>query len=357
MKYIFLFFLTMSILEGKTQCYSAGQNLPDLGFTLRTSGYNELDQIVVNEINQLQVFFGVKVDFFFLLESYGKNAMYLKSCSYNCNGTILLGVKMLYSQLQKKNGVECVKAILAHEFGHCVQYLINWQELGKRQELHSDFLAGYYTGRMYNYTKDQMNSLFHELFSMGDNYFWSPDHHGTNSERECAFLEGYYFAKENNTTVSIANNYGIQYVVANNPCGIRKYKAAVVQYQNEIQRRTAQLNLDIQNNNTGALSFKAKDDKKYKIVTFNGFGQQVVYPINKPYLGVNASGQNVMYPAISEVTINPISANSQVPFSIYKTNWFFGDMLIIQFTSKICRNSTVGVQFDKRSYSISNMCK
>ena len=80
MKYIFLFFLTMSILDGKTQCYSAGQNLPGGGFIVRTSGYNELDKIVISEINQLQLFFGVKVDFFFLLESYSENAMYNQNC-------------------------------------------------------------------------------------------------------------------------------------------------------------------------------------------------------------------------------------------------------------------------------------
>lgn|GEM_PF-4237270 len=359
MKNIILFltiFNTVQFLNA--QCYSAGQRLPNTGFCIASSGYQELDNIVFQEINKLQAFFQVKIDFFYLIEDYTENAYYTSTCTYNCNGSIFLGVKMLYGQLQKKYGVEHVKAILAHEFGHCVQYLMGWQELGKRRELHSDFLSGYYTGRVYNYTGEIMNSLYEEFSSMGDPYYWDSEHHGTKDERKCAFLEGYYYAKENNTNVQLANNYGIQYIMANNPCAVRKYKAAVQQYQTEIQRRTLQLEKDIAENNVGSIKFKAKDDKKYKIVTINGFGQQVVYPLNQPYIGINQNGQRVNNPPISEVIIYPISANTQVPLSIYKSNWFFGDRLICQFSPKICRNSTVIISFDKTSsYTVENLCR
>ncbi|NBU48224.1 MAG: hypothetical protein EBS34_12460, partial [Flavobacteriales bacterium] len=208
-----------------------------------------------------------------------------------------------------------------------------------------------------DYTDDQMMSFYAEFFNLGDPYFFDSNHHGTGEERQCAFLEGYYFAKETNTTVETANVYGLQYVASNNPCGVRKYKAAVQQYQNEIQRRAAQLEKDIKENNVGSIKFKAKDSKKYKVVTINGYGQQVVYPLNQSYIGVNNQGQRVMYPPMNEVTINPISANTQIPYYIYKTNWFFGDILMIQFSSKICRNSTVNISFDKKSYTIGNICK
>jgi hypothetical protein len=330
----------------KSQCYSAGQNLPNSGYILQTSGYAELDKIVFQEIYQLQMFFGVKIDFFYLLESYSANAMYDPRCNFNCNGSVFLGVKMLYNQLQKEHGIECVKAILAHEFGHCVQNLINWTELGKRRELHSDFLSGYYTGKMYNYTDEQMSALYSEFYSMGDNQIWDFDHHGTKIERECAFLEGFYFAKESNSTIQLANTYGIQYVTANNPCAVRKYKAAVQQYQNEIQKRTVQLEKDIKEGNIGSIQFIARDSKKYKVVTINGFGQKVVYPLNQSYIGLNNYGQRAKYQPITEATLSPISANTQVPYSIYKTNWFFGDVLIWQYSAIISRNKTVKISFD-----------
>ena len=317
MKKLFTTIIILLLINNiKGQCYSAGQNLPNSGFIVQTSGYADLDKIVFQEINQLQQFFGVKIDFFYLLETYNANAIYDRRCNYNCNGSVFLGIKMLYNQLQKEHGIECVRAILAHEFGHCVQFLMNWNEFGKRPELHADYMAGYYTGKMYSYSEEQVISLFKEFYSMGDDNYWSTEHHGTAIERKCAFEEGYYFAKENNTTVQLANSYGIQYVADNNPCSVRKYK-----------------------------------------VTINGYGQQVVYPLNQSYIGNNNKGQRVMYPPINEVTINPISANTQIPYSIYKTNWFFGDILMFQFSSKIFRNSTVNILFDKRSYTISNNLK
>ena len=147
--------------------------------------------------------------------------------------------------------------------------------------------------------------------------------------------------------MQLANSYGIQYVTANNPCAVRKYKASVQQYQNEIQRRTAQLEKDIKESNVGSIKFTAKDSKKYKVVTINGLGQKVVYPFNKSYIGLNNYGQRVKYAPITEATLSPISANTQIPYSIYKTNWFFGDILIWQYSAKISRNTTVKISFDK----------
>lgn len=353
-----LLFLTLIFLSFQSfgQCYTAGQNLPSGGYILRSSGYRSLDSIVIQEIINLQSFFQVKVDFFFLQEYYGSNAMYDPRCNYNCNGSVFLGTKMLYEQLQKEHGIECVKAILAHEFGHCVQHIMGWKEAGKRVELHSDFMAGYYTGRMYNYDDEQVQSLFSEFYSIGDYNYWSLDHHGTKYERKCAFEEGYYFAKENFSTVVSANSYAIQYVAANNPCGVRKYKAAIVQYQNELERRTKLLEKDISSGNTGSIKFKCNDKKKYKIVTTNAFGQQVVYIFNKPYIGLNQSGQQLLYPAINEVNIGPISANTLVPYSVFKVNWFFGDLPMFQFTSKICAGNTVEINFEKNAYSIDHIC-
>jgi hypothetical protein len=233
---------------------------------------------------------------------------------------------------------------------------MSWQESGKRVELHSDFMAGSSTGRMYNYNDEQVQSLFSEFYSIGDYNYWSLDHHGTKYERKCAFEEGYYFAKENFSTVVSANTYAIQYVTANNPCGVRKYKAAVQQYQNEMERRTKILEQDIKTGNTGAITFKSTDRKRYKIVTTNAIGQQIVYVLNKPYLGMNQLGQQQLYPAINEVSIGPVSANTIIPYAIYKMNWFFGDIPMLQYNSKICRGNTVEITFQKNSYSINNIC-
>lgn len=257
------------------QCYAAGEYLPNAGLRRTSSGHSDLDSIVENEILKLETFFGVKVDFFFLLEDSGRNAFYSHLCSQACNGTIYLGMNMLYSELKKTNGLYTTRAILAHEFGHCVQHIIGWNEKWKRPELHSDFMAGYYLGKNYNNTPQELGILFNNFYEMGDNYYWSSDHHGTGGERECAFREGYCFAKETNVGVDYANAYAIKYVVADNPCGIRKYKAWEQLINNDaekakviVQRNQGETNFKnlATSTSTVKLTFKSNDNLFYDVM-------------------------------------------------------------------------------------------
>jgi hypothetical protein len=256
------------------QCYAAGENLPSAGLLRSTSGYTDLDSIVIEEINKLEKFYGVEVDFFFLLEENGMNAMYVPYCNHACKGTICLGLKMLYSELKKTNGLYTTKAILAHEFGHCVQHVIGWSEQWKRPELHADFMAGYYLGENYNHTAKELDVLFNNFYEIGDNNYWSASHHGTGSERECAFREGYCFAKETNVGVDYANSYAIQYVVADKPCAIRKYKAWEQMINNDAEKSKVIVERSkgqsvIKNlattNSTVKLTFKSNDNLFYDV--------------------------------------------------------------------------------------------
>ena len=274
-KLILLITISLFVSEAVfAQCYTAGESLPNTGLLRTSSGYRDLDSIVVNEIFKLEKFYGLKVDFFFLLEDYSKNAMYVPYCNHACNGTICLGIKMLYSELRKTNGLYTTKAILAHEFGHCVQHVIGWNEQWKRPELHSDFMAGYYLGENYSHTAQELDVLFNNFYEIGDNNYWSASHHGTGSERECAFREGYCFAKETNVGVDYANSYAIQYVVADKPCAIRKYKAWEQMINNDAEKSKVIVERSkgqsvIKNlattNSTVKLTFKSNDNLFYDI--------------------------------------------------------------------------------------------
>jgi hypothetical protein len=325
-----------------SQCYKAGQKISS-GYTLITSGYAELDKIVFEEINRLQIFFGVKIDFFYLKENYDENAFYNPSCEYNCNGSVFLGYNMLNKQLKKEHGIECVKAILAHEFGHCVQHLMNWKELGKWRELHSDFMAGYYMGSIYQHSDSEVDALFKEFFSMGDTEYFRPGHHGTHQERQCAFLEGYFFAKESNTTVATANTYGVQYVVANNPCGVRKYIKKI----NEL---TNQYNQDLKDNNVGSLNINCLNSKKkYHIELTNYDGTILHYYLNTKKINFNNNGykstmkfENVY----DEHTIPNLSANFQYNVSVYEIT-SRSQVLKEKFQIIPKKNKTLYLNYDK----------
>jgi hypothetical protein len=206
-----------------SQCYKAGQNLPNTGLLLISSGYADLDAVVFYEVQKLQIFFGVKVDFYFLLEDYGGNAFFIPVCESQCNGTICLGIKELYEQYRNDPSLTTIKATLAHEFAHCVQhglgFLTGWR--GKHRELHADFIAGYYLRKTNpGLSVDLLMKSINSFWSKGDDNFFSPDHHGTNQERGYAFMSGWNLGcqPEYLTLIQLCT-YGGDYIFSNNSSG------------------------------------------------------------------------------------------------------------------------------------------
>jgi hypothetical protein len=204
------------------QCYKSGQNLPNTGYLFQSSGNVGLDAAVYSEIPKLEAFFGVNIDFFFILEDYSENALYLHECNHSCDGTIALGLKLLNNEYIKDPTLMTVRAVLAHEFGHCLQRLQGWRERGKRPELHADFLAGYYLHKMYGnvITWAILEKSLDNFGNKGDFNFWDPTHHGTPIERVCAFACGWdlHYGYPNLSIIQ-ASQKGIDYVIADNPCG------------------------------------------------------------------------------------------------------------------------------------------
>ena len=347
MKYFFPFLSALIISKFSwSQCYSAGQTIPS-GYIIASTGNKNLDSIVHSEINNLERFFKFNVDFHYLLEFNGPNAMFHPSCETNgCVGTVFLGLNLLV-ELYEKHGEDAIhifRATVAHEFGHAVQKLIYWNEGWKRPELHADYMAGYYIGSNYVYTDEQMMSFYAEFFSLGDNNFFSSGHHGTGEERHCAFLEGYYFAKETNTTVETANIYGLQYVGADNPCGVRKYKAKVEKFE-----RAVKLNM------VGNLKVVAADGKKYRIYTSNQVGQAINGFLNQSKIQYNSGGYIVTQPILKTNTfdISPIGVTKSHPVYIYEYSWLFGERLVSVINAEVEKGKTTTIEIHKkRIYTI-----
>ena len=93
------FTITFSILfytySSFGQCYyKAGESIPDGTFLVKSSGIKSLDSIVYSEINKLENFFQVKVDFSFFNGQTSDNAFYLRD-KYSHSHTIVLGTNLL----------------------------------------------------------------------------------------------------------------------------------------------------------------------------------------------------------------------------------------------------------------------
>jgi len=145
--------------------------------------------------------------------------MFAQGCGYqNCEGEIWLGLNLMSSLFKKTHGLERLKAVFAHEYAHALQNKWGFAGYGKYPELHADFLAGYYTGVKGTVSSELLESFVKEFYSMGDFNFFSTSHHGTGTERGCAFVEGYKIATVNHYNTYQAYLAGIDYVRLNNPC-------------------------------------------------------------------------------------------------------------------------------------------
>ena len=184
-----------------------------------TTGNKDLDLILHTQEADLELFFGLNVNLLFgtELNSQG-NAFFSPDCqSFNCSGRIVLGKLMMNSCAKQSDSYIRLISIMAHEFAHAMQHKYGWSGQSKYLELHADFLAGFYIGKLNSINETEVNSSIRQFYSSGDYKFNDPNHHGTPEERGCAFLQGFKFAQSNNN-VNSAYNSGKQYVIANNPC-------------------------------------------------------------------------------------------------------------------------------------------
>jgi hypothetical protein len=125
------------------------------------------------------------------------------------DGTILLGQNLLAQQLTQDPSGATVVAVMAHEFGHLVQFRNGLRQPGKRAELHADFMAGWYLNLRGRYAWVNLQPALRLFYQLGDFQFNSPTHHGTPDERLAAAQAGFDSRAVN---VSQAYSAGLQVI-------------------------------------------------------------------------------------------------------------------------------------------------
>ena len=197
---------------------------------LSSTGNNQLDNLIQLEKSNLERFFKVNID----LKIYsGSNGLASKRCyNQNCNGTIILGKQLLLNEFNKsgpktneKLGKYMIVAILAHEFAHIYQYKHPEFKFKNSviQEIHADMLAGWYMSKylinkfqitnddfvfgLYGNEKiDKASDIMMDMrigFGwMGDEQYWSPQHHGDYFTRVSAFGEAWTFMRGSGVQIS-----------------------------------------------------------------------------------------------------------------------------------------------------------
>ena len=91
----------------------------------------------------------------------------------------------MYNSLVGQFGTSLPAAgILAHEWGHLVQFNFQWfSDPARPMELEADAFSGYYMALAKGWAWSYMTTYFQAVYAFGDTNFSSPGHHGTPQER------------------------------------------------------------------------------------------------------------------------------------------------------------------------------
>jgi hypothetical protein len=185
---------------------------------IASSGNHDVDNLINIEKIKLERFFNVSVD---LKITSGSNGIAKKTCS-SCNGTIELGSHLLIQEYslvgpitKKSLGKYMIVSIMAHEFAHIFQY--SHPELKFKnaivQEVHADMVAGWYMSHYVmnelGISSEDVKYKFHNADKvevidniileisiafgwLGDEQYWSSQHHGNYYTRAFAFREAWH---------------------------------------------------------------------------------------------------------------------------------------------------------------------
>lgn len=198
------------------QCSYVDQNWSStavLKTTLKTTA--ETNFMNAQMSNIISLWGGTSLTFRFVDDASNPNSTY-NAISYS-NGKIYYGYAIFYDA--KAKGGDIVNAmILAHEYGHQLQYRYNLpsvsESTARPNELEADGFAGYYLRRPNGYNKtdfSQIAAAYEFAQSIGDNQTTSPGHHGTPPQRRSAVRLGFLLGQYNLTASDFDYNFFYYY--------------------------------------------------------------------------------------------------------------------------------------------------
>lgn len=160
-------------------------NSGSLGTTLYDSYY---DSKMNEEVNIQKSFFqNIPANVYILYEPNPS----LKNAYASPDGTIRFGYYMHYYTISLYGELP-VAGILAHEFGHRVQFTLGWDDYDQNsfKELEADAFSGFYLAIEKQWAWSQIQNYYSNVYAAGDYNFNHPTHHGTPQQRLMAAYYG-----------------------------------------------------------------------------------------------------------------------------------------------------------------------
>ncbi|AZA52586.1 metalloprotease [Chryseobacterium sp. G0201] len=165
--------------------------------------------------NIISLWGGTSLTFRFVDDASNPNSTY-NAISYS-NGKIYYGYAIYYDA--KAKGGDIVNAmILAHEYGHQLQYRYDLpsvsESTARPNELEADGFAGYYLRRPNGYNQTtfaQIAAAYEFAQSIGDYQTTSAGHHGTPPQRRSAVRLGFLLGQYNLSAADFDYNFFYYY--------------------------------------------------------------------------------------------------------------------------------------------------
>ena len=190
--------------------------------TIVGSGDRELDYAVAQTLSRLTDTWNVLPGFAWFDDTAAPNAFATQRRLLSReDGSVLFGRRLLERCLKAREHPDVViSAVCAHEFGHIAQYkyglskkIAAGQTTVKRNELHADFLAGYFAGLRKVEKPDFPAAVYATTqYGFGDYRTDSVRHHGLPEERAAAIVKGFQVAFRDRGSPAEALAIGMRYV-------------------------------------------------------------------------------------------------------------------------------------------------
>lgn len=164
----------------------------------KTCGISSLDDQFSKEADILSEAYGVNPAFRFLMDLQGPNAYATPDLIEDGKeGCVLFGLQLLKNEMMGPSRENALIVIMAHEWGHILQYRNGYTRPSMNLELGADVMGGWWFGeklRKVNARPDVLadaaNRGAYAVYSKGDYAFFSVAHHGTPQQRLAAFTAG-----------------------------------------------------------------------------------------------------------------------------------------------------------------------
>jgi hypothetical protein len=169
-------------------CLGYATGFSNSGNISNTLGDPYWDQKMAGEVSIQRNFFnGVSANVYILYEPSASQ----RNAYATPDGNILFGYYMHYYTIQTFGELP-VAGVLAHEWGHRVQYTYGWnaQMQNPHIELEADAFSGYYMVMAKSFAWSQIQGYYSNVYATGDYMFNSPTHHGTPDQRLAAAYLG-----------------------------------------------------------------------------------------------------------------------------------------------------------------------